>query len=68
MVDLIEAAERSAPFCLCGAHMIAVAEGDAIWLECSERKAPKDGVGAFFARITSLGHDRRMIVKLPSAN
>lgn len=37
-VDMIEAAERSAPYCLCGAHMLAVAdETGAIWLECSER-------------------------------
>ena len=36
-VELIEAAERTSPYCLCGSHMLAVAHGDEVWLECASR-------------------------------
>lgn len=64
-VELIENAERSAPYCLCGRHMIAVADGDSIVLECSGRTEQKSGLSAFVARITAFGHTRRMIMDLP---
>ena len=67
-VDLIESAERSAPYCLCGAHMIAVAHDEQVWLECADQGTEKSGIGAILARLTSLGHTRRMIMELPSAN
>ena len=66
-VDLIETAERSAPYCLCGAHMIAVAANDQIWLECSDRAQPRNGLTGLVARITSFTHTRRMIMEFPSA-
>lgn len=65
-VELIESAERSAPYCLCGRHMIAVADGDAIVLECSSRSEEKSGLSAVFARVTAFGHTRRMIMELPA--
>ena len=64
-VDLIESAERSAPYCLCGRHMIAVADGDAIVLECSSRTEEKSGLSGLFARVTAFSHTRRMIMELP---
>ena len=67
-VDLIEQAERSAPYCLCGRHMLAVAEGDQIWLECSSRTDEKVGLGGLVARLTSFGHTRRMITELAPGN
>jgi hypothetical protein len=69
-VDLIESAERSAPYCPCGSHMIAVAHGEQVWLECAKQHqaAPKSGIGAVWARLTSLGHTRKVIMDLPSAN
>ena len=66
-VELIESAERSAPYCLCGRHMIAVADGDAIVLECSSRNEEKSGFSAILARVTAFGHTRRMIMEIPSA-
>lgn len=66
-VDLIESAERSAPYCLCGRHMIAVANGAGIWLECSSRQETKTGLAGYFARITAFGHTRRMIMELPAS-
>lgn len=65
-VDLIEHAERSAPYCLCGRHMIAVADGESIYLECSSRTEEKSGLSAVVARITAFGHTRRMIMELPA--
>jgi hypothetical protein len=65
-VDLIEAAERDAPYCLCGSHMLAVAHGNVIWLECSNRTADKPGIAGVISRITALGHTRRMIMELPT--
>ncbi|MEX1296999.1 MAG: hypothetical protein AB1Z67_12610 [Candidatus Limnocylindrales bacterium] len=65
-VDLIESAERSAPYCLCGRHMIAVAAGQSIFLECSSRTEEKSGLAAIFARVTAFGHSRRMIMELPA--
>ena len=64
-VDLIERAERAAPYCLCGKHMLAVADGGCIWLECSSRREEKDGFAGFISRLTAYGHTRRMIMELP---
>ena len=66
-VDLIESAERSAPYCHCGQHMIAVAHGQAVYLECSSRSVEKSGLSGFVAKLTALGHTRRMITELPSS-
>ena len=65
-VDLIESAERSAPYCLCGRHMIAVADGGSILLECSSRTEQKDGLSGLLARVTAFTHTRRMIMELPN--
>ena len=65
-VDMIESAERSAPFCLCGAHMLAVAdEGGAVWLECSERGRERNTLSAVYAKLTGWTHTRRMIIEQP---
>lgn len=64
-VELIESAERSAPYCLCGRHMIAVADNGAIVLECSSRTEEKSGLSALFARVTAIGHTRQMVMELP---
>ena len=65
-VDLIEHAERSAPYCPCGQHMIAVAAGSDVWLECASRSQEKTGLNAIVARITAFSHTRRRIMELPS--
>jgi hypothetical protein len=65
-VDLIESAERSAPYCPCGRHMVAVAEGGRIWLECSGRGQERSGLGGLVARLTAFSHTRRMILELPA--
>jgi hypothetical protein len=66
-VDVIENAERSAPYCHCGRHMIAVADGSQVWLECSDRSVQKTGIAGFVARITAFSHTRRMIMELPNS-
>lgn len=65
-VDLIEDAERSAPYCLCGSHMLAVAHGEQIWLECAKRGQAKDGLAGILARMTTWSHARSMIIEMPS--
>jgi hypothetical protein len=66
-VDMIETAERSAPYCTCGAHMLAVAdESGAVWLECSERGRERNALGAVFARLTGWTHTRRLIMEQPT--
>jgi hypothetical protein len=67
-VELIEMAERSAPYCQCGSHMIAVARGDEIWLECATRSQEPQGLGALLTNLMSLGHTRRLIMELPTAD
>ena len=67
-VELIEAAERSAPYCLCGSHMLAVAHDDEVWLECAEQSQTKAGLGGLLSRLTAFSHSRRMILELPSVN
>lgn len=64
-VDLIESAERSAPYCLCGRHMMVVADSDSIALECSSRTEERSGLAALFARVTAFSHSRRTIMELP---
>ncbi len=68
VVDLLERAERLAPYCPCGRHMMAVADGAEVWLECSSRSEKKTGLSGVFSRLTAFGHTRRMITELPSAN
>ena len=63
-VDMIESAERSAPYCPCGAHMLAVAdESGAVWLECSERSRERNALEAVIAKLTGWTHTRRMIME-----
>jgi hypothetical protein len=64
-VDLIESAERSAPYCPCGRHMLAVADGGQVWLECASRSEEQSGISGFIARLTAFGHTRRLIMELP---
>ena len=47
--------------------MLAVADGGAIWLECSSQSEPKRGIGGFFAPLAAFGHTRRRIMELPVA-
>ena len=68
-VDMIEAAERSAPYCSCGAHMLAVGDdGGAVWLECSERGRERNALEAIYARLTGWTHTRRLILEGPSGS
>lgn len=67
-VELIEAAERSAPYCLCGSHMLAIARGGEIWLECAEQSTDKSGLSGLVSRLTAFSHTRRMIMELPAVN
>jgi len=67
-VELIESAERSAPFCLCGSHMLAVARGEQVWLECAELATEKAGLAGLVARMTAFSHTRRLIMDLSAAN
>jgi hypothetical protein len=66
-VDLIESAERSAPYCHCGRHMIAVADEGRIWLECSGRSGDQTGLAGILARLSAFGHTRRLIMDLPTS-
>lgn len=67
-LDLIENAERSSPHCLCGAHMIAVAHDDTVWLECTQRSTEKQGLSSILARLTAWSHSRRLLMEMPAAN
>jgi hypothetical protein len=67
-VELIESAERSSPYCLCGSHMLAVARDEEVWLECAGQATEKTGLAGLMARLTSFSHTRRMIMELPAAN
>jgi hypothetical protein len=61
VVELIEDAMRTSPFCACGSWTVVVAEGDRVRLECSTlQKQP-----GILRRLVSLdfgGHTRRTIV------
>ena len=67
-VELIEAAERNTPYCLCGSHMLAVAHGDEVWLECAEQTKERSGLSGLIGRLTAFGHSRRLLMELPRAN
>jgi hypothetical protein len=67
-VERIEAAERFSPHCPCGSHMVAVAHGDEIWLECVSHDQPRTGLRGFFARLTAFAHSRRLILELPATD
>jgi len=65
-VDLIESAERHAPTCLCGSHMLAVAHGDSVWLECAEKSRARSGLSGVLARMTSWSHSSSKLMELPA--
>jgi hypothetical protein len=66
-VDLIESAERSAPFCLCGRHMVATAHDGHVWLECNRLQGPTSGLSGSVHRFeTFFGHSRSHIMELPT--
>lgn len=68
-VERIESAERESPHCLCGASMIAAAHDGSVWLECVDQPAKGSGITGFIASIKrSLGHTRRIIMELPTAD
>jgi hypothetical protein len=67
-VERIEAAERSSPHCPCGSHMVAVAHGDEVWLECVSHDQPRAGLRGLFARMTAFAHSRRLILQLPATD
>ncbi len=48
--------------------MLAIAENDRVWLECSSRTEEKTGLSGLIARFTGFGHARRMIMELPAGN
>lgn len=62
ILELIEDAERSHRYCSCGAPMIPADEAGALWLDCSNRPAPR----RLRSRLTSLDwltpHDRVLLV------
>jgi hypothetical protein len=67
-VERIEAAERSSPHCPCGAHMVAVAHGDEVWLECISHDQPRSGLRALIGQLTAFAHSRRLILELPATD
>jgi hypothetical protein len=67
-VELIEAAERADPYCLCGSHMLAIAHEDGVWLECADQARERSGLSALVARVTAFSHARRKIMEMPAAN
>ena len=65
-VDLIESAERSAPWCVCGRHMIAVAMDGDVWLECSTRQRRANcAIGVLSRFFAGFNHTRNLIMQLP---
>jgi hypothetical protein len=67
-VERIEAAERYSPHCPCGSHMVAVAHGDEVWLECVSHDQPRAGLRGLVARLTAFAHSRRLILELPATD
>jgi hypothetical protein len=67
-VERIEAAERSSPHCACGSHMVAVAHGDEVWLECVSHDQPRTGLRGLVGRLTAFAHSRSLILQLPATD
>jgi hypothetical protein len=64
IVSVVEDAERSTPFCDCGAGMIAVDRDGDLWLECAEADRP---AGGRLARLLTgrwlVTHSRRLLLE-----
>jgi hypothetical protein len=65
ILQLIEDAERTEPFCVCGAPMVAADRDGALWLECSTRHTRRDGRFARLAYRLGL-HSEREILAAPA--
>jgi hypothetical protein len=66
IVDMIERANDSQPFCTCGSHTTPVWRDGAVWLECASLSQPREGR---FARIVAAAtasiHTHQRIVDVP---
>lgn len=69
ILQLIDDAERTEPFCVCGAPMAAANRDGGLWLECSERRRPRHGRLARIAYRLGLHSERELIAAsaLPAA-
>jgi hypothetical protein len=66
VVDMIERANDTQPFCACGRHTTPVAHDGAVWLECASLSQPNTGgLARLRAAVTAQTHTRERIVDLP---
>ena len=67
IVDLIERASDSHPFCGCGWHTTPVWRDDVVWLECASVTQPRQGIVArLIAAATAPIHVHIAIVDIPA--
>jgi len=64
IVALIERAERTTPFCDCGAPMAATVRNSQVWLHCTAHRTPSGGlVRRFLTALASAGHTPTLLVE-----
>jgi hypothetical protein len=62
-LDVLEQAEREAPFCRCGAHNVLVADDElGVWLQCAEFHRGGSRLRRIVGNAFSAGHDRRHVL------
>lgn len=62
-LELIERAEREAPFCACGQPNVPVGRNGGVWLECASLQTLPDGrIRRLLSTLDSRAHTRRLIV------
>jgi len=63
ILHLVDEAQRETPSCTCGAPMVPADRDGGLWLECSARLRPGEGLLARLASLDWLaGHRRRLIL------
>lgn len=69
VIDVIERAHDSTPFCACGSHTTPVWRDGVVWVECASLGQPAEGwVRRLVAIVTSPVHTRTRVVEVPAAN
>jgi len=67
IVDLIERASDTQPYCACGWHTSPVWRDGVVWLECASLNEPRQGlVRRLIAAATGRAHLHFAIVSAPS--
>lgn len=69
IIDIIERAHNTSPFCVCGSHTTPVFRDGAVWLQCAALDRSAGGwLQRAVAAVTGPMHTRTFVVEVPTVD